>query len=446
MVSSQQAGNRFIRQDGKQDLVLNVSAITFDDVEVDVGYFPYSEGQLAELRETYASSHYFRRENADQIVGVPTVTGAAIIGVPGKIRLKAHLQLSAGLVRDSLIRYLRKIDRTVLSYEPLRFIARTNLLSAKPLAGITYPEWLSVRSLQVASIRPFYFFGQKPFVGVALDVKTTRAIEQSCDVLIQAGIALEGLYVGRRIAGTDPRIAPKFKLRGMVERVEGDQLILSDTGGEDDRLRLQDAWLEKTAFDTCLNTVFGKHAEAVRSSLEKERRDLRHGPTRLDRLKKIIEFFRGAKHELIPGLPFTFEPLLSTSMASFPKIEVAPKPTYVFDPAGRKTRTWHDGGLNQYGPYTSTTFTPTAPRICIICQAARKGDVERFIGTLLNGVTGVQKQLLRERLPQEVCAEAGPARVFHDGGFIAKVLQTSVRTGNGTARARTEMGPCTNTD
>ena len=381
----------FIRQDGQQDLVLNVSAITFEDVEVDVGYFPYSDARLAELRETYASSHYFRRENADQIVGVPTGTGAAVIGAPGKIRLKAHLRLSAGLVRDSLIRYLRKIDRTVLSYEPLRFIARTNLLTAKPLAGIIYPEWLSVRPLQVASIRPFYFFGQKPFIGVALDVQTTRVIEQSCDVLMQAGIALEGLYVGRRIAGTDPRIAPHFKLKGRVERVEGDELILSDTGDNDGRLRLADAWLEKSAFDTCLNTVFGKNADAVRTALEKQRRDLRYGPTRLGRLKKIVEFFRVAKHELIPDLPFTFEPLLSTSATSFPKIEAAPKPTYVFDPTGRKTSTWHDGGLNQHGPYTSTTFTPTAPRICIICQAARKGDVERFIGTLLNGVTGVQK-------------------------------------------------------
>jgi hypothetical protein len=91
---------------------------------------------------------------------------------------------------------------------------------------------------------------------------------------------------------------------------------------------------------------------------------------------------------MVPGVAFTFLPLLAEgSTGIFPSVQEAPKTVYVFDPAERRTGTWHDGGLDEHGPYTAQSFTPSRPRICVICQATRKGRVEQFLHKFFHGVT-----------------------------------------------------------
>jgi hypothetical protein len=61
-------------------LLLNLSPIEFDDVEIDAGVFSYGpEGNevLKKLRQKHCSTHVFRREGPDQIVAVPVVAGAS---------------------------------------------------------------------------------------------------------------------------------------------------------------------------------------------------------------------------------------------------------------------------------------------------------------------------------------------------------------------------------
>ena len=36
---------------------------------------------------------------------------------------------------------------------------------------------------------------------------------------------------------------------------------------------------------------------------------------------------------------------------------------------------------------TTQVFTPTTPRICVVCQKSRKGHVEQFIHKFINGLT-----------------------------------------------------------
>jgi hypothetical protein len=143
-------------------LVLNFSPIGFDNAEITVGCLPYGEGGeqvLQQLRDDHNSTHVFRRDGPDSILAVSVTSDAALIGEPKTIRLKEHFGLAAALVRNALLTYLAGMGRTVLSYEPMRFIARDDLLRVKQLDGISPPDWLAVRLLYEVAIRPIYFFG-----------------------------------------------------------------------------------------------------------------------------------------------------------------------------------------------------------------------------------------------------------------------------------------------
>ena len=93
--------------------------------------------------------------------------------------------------------------------------------------------------------------------------------------------------------------------------------------------------------------MFGGRATEVAEALERERAALRHGRTRLDHITKTVDFLGRTQHEMVPGVPFTFDPLLDSVKAAFPRLEPAPRPVYVFDQTGSKTDTWHDRGLTE---------------------------------------------------------------------------------------------------
>lgn len=142
------------------------------------------------------------------------------------------------------------------------------------------------------------------------------------------------------------------------------------------------------AFKRCLDYLFQERAEVIGKDLEDQLAAFRSGSPRLQRLQNVAQYFSNQSLEMAPGVKFSFQPFLREAEArKFPSVQMAPRTTYVFDAAGEKTDTWHDRGLNKYGPYTAPTFTPSTPRICIICQKTRKGRVEQFLYKLLNGVT-----------------------------------------------------------
>src|ERR1700674_5634753 len=159
-------------------LLLNFSPIEFDDVEIEAGLFPYgTDGDevLKELRQQNWSTHVFRRDGPDQIIAVPVVADAQKLGEgTKKIRLKENLGLSASLIRNSLINYLTALPRTVLNYDPIRFIAQDDILRSCLPSGLVCPDWLGVRLQYEMAVRPIYFFRHEPFIAAVFDVRTTR--------------------------------------------------------------------------------------------------------------------------------------------------------------------------------------------------------------------------------------------------------------------------------
>jgi hypothetical protein len=396
-------------------LLLNFSPIEIDDAQIGVGTFPYGpdgEQALKALRQEHWKTHVFRRDGAAEIVAVGVTADAPKLGTGTRtIRLKDNLGLSAALIRNSLLNTFAKHGRSILNYDPIRFIARDDILRGCVPQGVSCPDWLGVRLLYEVVVRPVYFFKREPFIAAILDVRTTRLIERSVAELIVDGFSPVNFYVTGRRQGEDSRISPKPELMGRVSSVNGTILTLTDARSEASTVDAKDVWLEKKAFPACVNHIFQSHAENIAGNLEKARAELRQGPARLQKIKTIVDFLGKESQTACPGVTFKLQPFLdSNAKGVFPTLDTAPKPTYIFDPNTAKTSSWHDGGIDQHGPYTAKSFTPTRPRLCVICQRRYKGQIELFLNKFINGVV----------LPPKVSRQGKPLRNYFEKGLLRK--------------------------
>lgn len=399
-------------------LFLNFSPLEFTDAELEVAVFSYgTDGKevLKKLRQEHWATHVFRRDGPDEIVAVPTTADAPKLGTGQlkKIRLKENLGLAASLIRNALINYLAGLPRSVLNYDPIRFISQEDILPSCLPERTVCPDWLGVRLLYEMAIRPVYFFKHEPFIAAVFNMRTTRILERTVAELIKDGFSPIGHYVTTRVSRyQDPRIAPHNELVGKVAAVDGATLNLVDSKDGIQSLAGECAWLEKRSFSAYLAHAFEGKDKPIALALEKERADLRSGPTTLQRINSVVEFFAAKQHFLAPGVPFKFSPLLSdASKPMFPALDLAPRPTYVFDQTGSKTDTWSDRGLDQHGPYTAKVFTPNRPKLCVICQKTQKGRVEQFLHKFINGIV----------LPSPAPGYRGKAqRNYFEKGFLRK--------------------------
>jgi hypothetical protein len=371
-------------------LFLNLAPIRFDDADVEVEVHAYQDHeQLARIRSELRESHLVRRDR-DRILCVPLRDGGPDRDATmATVRLSEHPGLVVELVRNTLIDYFRRYDRLVLSRDPIVFLAgaaNDELLAGVTPTGLSKPTWLScpvTYSLDPRRIR----FSKTYQIAVAVDLGSRRTAA-SCTELINAGMDVRGLYVGRLVQQEDRRLAPFFELAGRVVDIEGRRLRLDDHRPGVEDLAVDDAFLDlgHTAFQRCLTTAFGRRASTVSESLRIRCGGLNGGTERADRIRRFVDWLGKQSFELIPAVGFQIGGLLSEAGRTFPRVAEAQRPTFVFDPAGTKTSTYNARGLDDFGPYTSQTFTPTTPRVAVICQKSLKGEVEQFLYKFLNGI------------------------------------------------------------
>lgn len=410
--------------------ILNVTPVEYDDAEVRIGVFPYeSSEQLNALRTTHGSTHVIRREKGTEIVAVPVVAGAADVGNTFRtVRLRDELGLTAALVRNALIRHLHGLPRLVLDYRPIKFLAEGNLVQKAVPAGVTCPDWLTLCPLYEADVRVFKFDRKPPFVGVAFNAFTKRRITRTCRDLLADGFPLVGRYVGVLPPARDPRVQPRLRLVGRVERVAGDVLHLADHREGQATVAAGEAFVEATEFEAVARHVLGPRADAALAKLGELVTATRHGPARLKQAQAICKYFADTPIEVIPGLTCRCTTLLSNADAAFPPVEKTPQVVYVFDATGTKTQTWHDKGVEDYGPYSAPTFTPTRPRICVVCQQGHRGRVEQFVRKFLDGLTvpGAKRQAFVKGFVRKYGLEGATTEFFEASGPSAADYQKAV--------------------
>lgn len=381
----------------KTQLVLNISRIVFNDKrdsqangakkKIEVGKFDYSKEQLQNLRDENFESHIFKREG-EKILCIPYVADAPKIGETFEEISLGNPWLKAALVRNALINQLFDLNREIRDFQPVSFLAdnNSNFLAQSVSSSITCPKWLAVKPLYEADVR-VVTFSPYQFVACALGVSTVWVIDRKCSELLAEDFNLEGLYVGDFQAKRDYRVTPKLRTVGRVVKVEGDILHLEDSRDGIKTVSSAEVYLIKDsdAIERCLNHIFGRHSASIETALRQRLATFRNGKNKLEHLQKVAAYIQKWDLEIIPGITFKLNPFIAQPKA-FPTVQIADKPTYVFDPAGRKTNFWHDGGLRTYGPYSWQSFTPTTPKVCVICKASYKGQVEQFLYKLENGI------------------------------------------------------------
>ena len=139
-------------------------------------------------------------------------------------------------------------------------------------------------------------------------------------------------------------------------------------------------------FSRCLNALFKSKGNAIERRLFDLQSAVQVGPKKLSELSRVEERLTAKPLRLLLGIEAPVLLHLSSQRKGFPTIHQAPQALYVFD------RTFNKPALNdakrgifEHGPYSQQGFTPSKPRICVVCERNRKGEVEQFLQKLLEG-------------------------------------------------------------
>lgn len=139
-------------------------------------------------------------------------------------------------------------------------------------------------------------------------------------------------------------------------------------------------------FMRSLNATFNGKGNAIDRRLFDLQSSAQVGPKKLSELIRVENRLTAKSLKLLPGLEAPVLPHLDTKGKRFPKVHPAPQALYVFDRTFNKPALDNAKvGIFEHGPYSQQGFTPSTPRICVVCERSRKGEVEQFLQKLLEG-------------------------------------------------------------
>lgn len=368
-------------------LVLNITPIRFKEQELDAELLQYVDAaQIRSLRVEHGGTHFFRRIG-DKVWCIALRRDSPLLGGERTtISLSKDLRLASALTHDALLTFFCTHGRLSDRFDPAGILGKEDLLSKyQEFKGI-----LGLRNRVLLSTRVFQFEEQRPFVGITWDIVAERRIEANCAQLFELGLDPKGLYVQTQDAQNDPRLLPRRRVVGRVSKVEGDTVLLDENRDGTTRFELSSLFLEPRidAFDKCLEMLHRGDVRRLRAELEKINSAERLGLGRFRQIEKLHSWLMRQRIELAPDMPFEigyFRREEKTKL--FPRIIKNDGPTFVFDASGNRTGTSSASGLARHGPYSRQVFTPSVPRICVICERAKRGQVDVFVQRFLNGIT-----------------------------------------------------------
>jgi hypothetical protein len=381
-------------------LHLNIFPISLPDVEIPVGVLPYdSREAMRDFRAKHAGTHVFKRLNLEEngqkrdLVYAVRLDGAACTLAPEtrRIRLRENLGVARQLVDESFISsFAGKSGRKIVDVGPLKVLSaeKEHDFIAQAVTGSPVPPWLLVRLAHAIEARVFQFDGQEPFLGLVFDHHTYRRMIRPCSDWIADLFNLAGLYVSEKSPFNDKRIEPRARLVGRVASVNGNTLQLADCREGRSTVEAKDVEVEADydGFMRCLTAAFGSRATIIERRLFDLQSAVQVGPKKLSELARIENRLTQKPLRLLPGIEAQVLPHLDTEGHRFPTVRQAPQALYVFDRTFNKPALADaKRGIFELGPYSQQGFTPSKPRICVVCERNRKGEVEQFLQKLLEG-------------------------------------------------------------
>ncbi|GEM_PF-298523 len=384
------------------DFRLNFLQVTLSADHFEGSVLPFeTSDQLHALRVTYGDSHLFWRDG-DQIFCVPLHENATVLGTPQTFSVQQMPWLVRYLLQEAVLRFLHQRGYSISSFNPPTFIARQPQLDL--LAKAVGPKdaarvnWLHVYPQYSLDARTLTPHTGAPTFGLQIRFRTRNEIDCSVADLLARGLDMRGRYVLTERPSEkppNPQIDPVIRrhLVGCVREVVGATLLLTDAP-DVSQVSADQSWLEardENLID-CLHLANLPGTEDILKRLDQEVFHLVGAPGRLQRVNSIASLLRENGDLLLAAdLSCTAGDLLAPSKGTDTgTYRQFPKPTFVFDPAGSKTNTWHNGGLVNFGPFDAESFTKKRPEIAVITPQEYQGDVEVFLRQFKEGMPPVE--------------------------------------------------------
>jgi len=383
-----------------KNLHLNISEAILPKIKIWAGILTFdSKESLQAIRSQHRGTHVFKRrvkKGADEVLAIALDGSKSPLATTHEeIELQENLGLAATLISEAIVRKFTGRNYAVLDYRPIKVVTQYdegNLIrEACSKLGVgqdDLPQWISARQMLDFDVRIFEFKQDEAFVGVACGARTHRAIHCNAAQLLEMGVDLQGVYVSRKVARNDERLEPREELLGRVVDVRDNILVLDDCKTEQSEFEATEVWVEAKAdvFERCLRKAFNNAGSGISMHIQQLQSQMRGGAPRFELMKKAVGSLSKMKIEILNGVAVTFGPVFNAAESvSFPRQEKIPETLFIFDPS-RQPQKYKPVGMDNQGPYLWSKFTPNSPRICVVCQQRRKGEVEKFVTKLLSGV------------------------------------------------------------
>jgi hypothetical protein len=378
------------------DLRLNFLPVTLSTARFSGGVLPYeSAEQLAELRKAYPDSHVVVRRG-QEVVCVPLASGVASIGDERIFEVADSASIVRKLLERGLIRFVIGRGYLLSDFDPATFVVRQSqrdlLARAMPDSPGQRVDWLHVYPKYALGARVLYPQNRAPVFGVQVHVSTQRDIALSVMQLIERGLDVHGRYVLARQPEDSPNPLrdpiSRRRLAGRVAQVIGSQIVLDDSRDVTE-VPVDQSWLEASLenFEACIHLAGASDVDSILRRLAEAVFNVVGGQGRYEELQRTARLLGEQPIPLAANLVCAAgQPLGPRPGADAGTYRRFQRPTFVFDPAGSKTDTWHNRGLQMHGPFDAESFLVKRPDVVVVTPGTYRGDVEVFLRKLRDGI------------------------------------------------------------
>lgn len=376
--------------------ILNVAPIEFDKAIIEAERVPYSEEIFEKLNKTHIQSHLIKRRG-DSILLVPLTDNSLPYGGEKlKIDLKDDLSITSSLATLALYRQLLNRELHISSIRPLSYLVnKRNLLEDCVPTGLKLRRGLSLFAKWELEFRVIDPLGGAPIVGMSINLSTAPRITIGINSLLSSGIPLAGFYVGEAKSSKNPDLKPHFKTTGrFVRKLDNGLIQLEDVRiGSPTEVDPIGLFLEprEDILELCIKHYHKDQASLILENIQKQTATFHIGNNKLEKLKKGLKVFQQFDLKLAGKINFKIGDFLTDNIQENTHINVhtSEKPLFVFSYDRGKNNQYNDLGIQKYGPYSKESFSPAKPKICVIHQDRKKGQVDLVVNKFLNGMPPV---------------------------------------------------------
>jgi hypothetical protein len=377
----------------RPELALNAIRLALPEQTIPAAVIPFERSAFHAFLDRPKADVFAIRQGDTEMAVVPLVPDAELPAKAIPLATAGNLRLVTTLAREAVFRHLLHLPgnyRIVRRRPPeVETAKQENIIPG----SLGLPGWLKKRVVLRFETRIIKHPGEEPYVILTCANRLRTVIGADCRELHDLGVPLIGNDVSVWVGDPDPKVAPHLRYAGRVVSNDGNVLRLADYGDGREEVPLTSAFLEPTRanFNAVVQALMQGRAERVLSDLQKVEGELRSGKTNLEAIQRSLSYFSRAELQLADGVPLLFADLLTQRGGlGFPPAEVFPKPTFSFDPGGSRNDTWVQRQLDATGPYDRATFERKRPKIAVVCEARRRGDMAETMAHFLDGLPDVK--------------------------------------------------------